>query len=323
MATESGDGSPLVSVVLPTYGRPEALLDALDSVAAQTYEPIEVVVVDDHSPEPVEPRVREESYPSIRAIRCFRHEENRGANAARNTGIEHAEGEFIAFLDDDDVWKAETIAREVATFREHGNAVGVVYTGSLLQNERGEVVGTHVPEVSGAVLTDLFCGKRIAPFSNLMVRASVIDAAGSLDERFPSLQDREWHFRLAQHCEYQPVREPLVVHRSTGAERISDDFEQKRDVSYPLLVEKHRPLAAEYGPYYERRLLASVSKTVGTSALSAGAYLDAVSLFARSLYSYPFSVETWLYLGLAAGGRLAHGPAVYVKRKVTSIVHDA
>lgn len=319
MDTESGDGSALVSVVVPTYGRPDALLDALDSIAAQTYEPIEVIVVDDHSPEPVEPRVQQESYPSLRAIRCFRHEENRGANAARNTGIEQAEGEFVAFLDDDDVWNKETIEREVATFREHGDAVGVVYTGSLLENERGEVVGTYVPEVSGNVLPDLFCGRRIAPFSNIMVRKSVIDAAGTLDERFPSLQDREWHFRLAQHCEYQPVQDPLVVHRTTDADRISDDFEQKRDVSYPLLVKKHRSLAAEYGPYYERRFLASLSKTVGAAALRTKHYRYAVPFLLRSLYYHPLAMDTFLYLAAALGGRFTHHPATYLKRTLWRI----
>jgi len=320
---ESADEAPLVSVVVPTYGRPATLVDALESVNTQTYEEVEAVVVDDHSPESVEPLVREQSFPSIRRVEGIRHDENRGANAARNTGIDAATGELVAFLDDDDVWDPDLLEREVAAFREGGEAVGVVYVGSRIEDSDGDVVGTYVPAVEGEVLLDLFCGRRIAPFSNIMVRASVIEAAGRPDERFPSLQDREWHFRLAQHCEYRPIREALVTHRSTAGTRISDEYERKRDVTYPLFVEKHRSLAAEYGPYYERRFVASLSKTVGAAALANRAYLDALVFFGRSLRYYPFSPETWLYLLLAAGGRFTHGPATYLKRTVTSVVQNS
>ena len=318
MATRSTDSDPLVSVVVPTYGRPETVLDALDSVATQTYDNIEVVVVDDHSPEPVEPRLRELSFDV--QLRCLRHEENKGANAARNTGLRAAAGEFVAFLDDDDVWTSEVVEREVRTFLEGGDSVGVVYTGSIMQNGDGEVIGTYTPEVSGDVLTDLFCGRRIAPFSNIMVRASAIEDAGVLDERFPSLQDREWYFRLAQHCEFEPVREPLVVHRTDDDARISDDFESKRDVSYPLLVEKHRSLAADHGDYYERRFIASLSKTVGAAGLRTGHYRDAVTLLGRALRHYPLMPDAYVYLGLALGGRFVHRPVVFCKRKAKNLL---
>lgn len=313
MTEYAPDGSPLVSVVIPTYGRPDAVLEALDSVEGQTYDPIEVIVVDDHSPEPVEPSIRAASHPSLWAVECLRHEENKGANAARNTGIEAAKGEFVAFLDDDDLWKPETVEREVATFERTGPEVGVVYAGSVHEVD-GNVVGEYIPEVSGNVLKDLFRGRRIAPFSNVMVRADVIKDAGLPDENLPSLQDREWYFRLAQHCMFEPVPAALVVHRASADERISDDFESKRDVSYPRIVDRHRPLAAEYGIYYERRFLSALSKTVGASGLRNGHYRDAVRFLLLSLWYYPFVPETLLYLLAAVGGRFTYRPAIFLKR---------
>lgn len=323
MADSADAAAPLVSVVIPTYGRPDALLDALESVDAQLYEEVEVVVVDDHSPDPVEPLIRERSFPSIRRVRTIRHAENRGANAARNTGIEAASGEFVAFLDDDDVWAPELLERQVAAFQEAGERVGVVYVGSRIEDSEGTVVGTHVPDAEGDVLRDLFRGRRIAPFSNVMVRASVIEVAGRPDERFPSLQDREWYFRLAQHCEFEPIREALVVHRTTDESCISDAYESKRDVTYPLFLEKHRSLAREHGRYYERRFVASLSKTLGASALRNGYYRDAVRFLFRSLRSYPFAIDTYLYLLLAIGGPVTHKPLLRVKRGLFKRVHDA
>lgn len=314
MTPRSREPDPLVSVVIPTYGRPETLLEALDSVAAQTYDSIEVVVVDDHSPEPVEPRIREHD-PAVERLRCLRHEENNGANAARNTGIRAANGEFIAFLDDDDIWKETVLERAVAVFARSDPSVGVVYTGSVYIDD-GEEIGSYVPEVSGDVLTDLFCGRRIAPFSNLVVRREVIDDAGLLDEELPSLQDREWYFRLAQHCAFEPVRAPLVVHRAAHTERISSDFESKRDVSYPRIVQRHRSLAADHGWYYERRFLASLSKTLGAAAVQAGHYRDAVNFLLRSLRYYPLSIDAYLYFLAAVGGGYTHRPALYLKQKL-------
>lgn len=315
MATRPVDGEPLVSVVIPTHGRPETLLDALDSVSAQTYGNIEVVVVDDASPEPVAPLLEETDTAADLDLRCRRHNKNRGANAARNTGIREADGEFVAFLDDDDVWKPDVVEREVSTFLEKGPAVGVVYTGSLYKKE-GEIVGRYIPDVSGDVLTDLFCGRRIAPFSNVMIRRTVIDEAGFPDEDLPSLQDREWYFRLAQHCEFEPVPDALVVHRSTHVNRISADFTTKRDISYPRIVARHRPLAARHGRYYERRFLSSLNKTVGAAGLRTGHYRDAVAFLLRSLWYYPFAVDAYLYLLAALGGKYTYEPAKFLKRKL-------
>ncbi len=88
--------------MIPTYGRPEFLEDAVRSVADQTYDPLELVVVDDCSPAPVETQFTEADLGELHNVRFLRHEENQGANAARNTGIRAGNGEFIAFLNDDD-----------------------------------------------------------------------------------------------------------------------------------------------------------------------------------------------------------------------------
>jgi glycosyltransferase involved in cell wall biosynthesis len=95
--------TPLFSVVIPTYGRPQFLAEAIASVLAQTEQDFECVVVDDASPEPV-------SIPANDRIRLIRREANGGPAAARNTGLAHAAGRYATFLDDDDLYAPQRLA---------------------------------------------------------------------------------------------------------------------------------------------------------------------------------------------------------------------
>lgn len=308
--------SDTVSVVVPTYGRPEFLPDALRSVGAQTYDNIELVVVDDHSPEPVAPLVDGLSL-DVESVRVFRHEENRGANAARNTGIEAASGEFIAFLDDDDRWKPEKVVRQKAAIEAGGPEVGLATVGMRIVDADGEPIGLTVPTITpdDHPVDALANGASVGSFSRLMVRRSAVEAAGPTDERFPSWQDWEWEFRLATCCRFTSVDEPLVVRRESDADQISDDFDTRRSVSYPLLRDKHRPTAAARGSAVERAFEAELARTLGASALPAGEYRAGLKFLLRALRYDPTDPETYLYLLLAAGGPLTYRSVVGAKRR--------
>jgi hypothetical protein len=109
------DFTPLVSVVVPTYDWPEKLRAAVESVAAQTYPNIELVVVDDCSPT-LARSVLASAAPESLSYTCIRHDENRRANAARNTGIRATDGDIVSFLDDDDRWDPAKTTVEVEAF---------------------------------------------------------------------------------------------------------------------------------------------------------------------------------------------------------------
>jgi glycosyltransferase involved in cell wall biosynthesis len=308
--------SPLVSVVLPTYDRPDRLRRAVESVAAQTYDDVQLIVVDDHSPTPSRQALADLSLDGL-AVEHVRHEENRGANAARNTGIRAADGEFLAFLDDDDEWKPEKLERQVERFRSADEDVGLVYTGTEYRYDGYRRTVVHT--TSGEVTRDILTGASFAQFSAILVRADVVDEAGLPDERFPSWQDREWYLRLSLHCEFEPVPEALTVRHRTGDDEISADYESKRDVSYPLFLEKHRPLAAEYGRRYERGLVASLSESLAGAAVKNGYYADARKYYLKSLVSDPFSVSRWVNFLATVGGRYSHEPA---SRLAQALFHD-
>lgn len=309
---------PLVSVVIPTYGRNESLLRAVESVAKQTYERIELFVIDDGSADPASRSTfTAESLENIESVTIIQHNENRGANVARNSGIRAATGKYIAFLDDDDYWEETKIAKQVKAFIESGPEVGLVYTGQKAESDEGStVVGTTA---EGDVIEDLFAGKNFGQFSSIMVKKSVIESAGLTDERFPAWQDREWFFRLAQNCHFKSVPEVLTHRQTGGGDSISDRFEQKRDEAYPLFIEKHYPIAREYGLYQARTFVASLRRTLGRSAVRSGEYREARKYFVLSFIANPFYRPVYAHLLASLGGKWTYKTAAAVRQKFKAV----
>lgn len=297
-----------VTVIIPSYGRPKMLQRAIKSVICQTYNDIEIIVVDDHSPEPLKAVV--DNIDDDR-IRYFRFNENKGANAARNKGIVESTGEYISFLDDDDVWKPTKVQKQV-NILESNPTSGVIYTGQEYIDENGKTFKTKIPTASGDVKKYLFSGGSLAPFSCLMVRRSVIDKGGKLDPEMPSLQDREWLIRLSKYTKFYPVKEPLVM-RQHGHERIGDNYKVLRDVTYPLLYKKHKSTAEEIGIKYRFYFKGDLLRIVGSSALRNGYYNDARKYLFKSLIYYPFSSYVALRLLIAIGGSTSYKAAKAVR----------
>ncbi|WP_435064310.1 glycosyltransferase family 2 protein [Halobaculum sp. EA56] len=312
--TESTPLDPRVTAIVPAYGRPEFLREAVESVADQTYPNLELVVVDDHSPDPVEPAVEAAATEGLDR-RVLRHDENRGANAARRTGIDAAEGSILCFLDDDDYWRPSYVERVVEAFERGGPAVGVVTVGVEVVDADGERVGGATPRFAGDVTEAILVGEvQPGTYSRTAVRRAVVDEAGYPDERFPSWQDQEWHIRLSRHCEYASVPEELAVRRYSDREQITDDFAAKRDVSYPLLIRKHGDLAASYGPSVRRRFVGRLTRTLGFSALRNGHYLAALRYLLEAVGRNPRDRHTYAVLLAAVGGPLTYRPARRLRR---------
>lgn len=312
--TDASD-EPLVSVVLPTYDRSDLAVGAAESVFEQTHGPIELLVVDDCSPDPIAPALSGLDPGSERSVHCIRHGQNRGASAARNTGIEAASGAYLAFLDDDDRWHPEKLERQLTALAASEGAfdeeIGVVHTGQRVVVD-GETTSVVRPTVRGVATRELLCGATLGTFSTLLVRADVAERAGPLDESFPCWQDREWPLRLSRHCAFEAVPEPLVVRQVGEHEQLSDDFAAKRDVAHPMLVERFHPVAAELG--CERTFLAAQYRAVAAAGLRAGSFGDARRFAFRAIRAEPTDLESYLYLLVSLGGRPTLELARTIKR---------
>ena len=130
--------NPLVSVIIPTYNRAQYICEAVDSVLAQTYRNIEVIVVDDGSTDNTEEILRQ--YDSkIKYV----FQNNAGPSAARNNGIKQARGDLLAFLDSDDIWLPEKLERQVQLMKQSRNT-GLVSCGSYIINASGEITASSI-----------------------------------------------------------------------------------------------------------------------------------------------------------------------------------
>lgn len=312
--TLDGGASPLVSVVIPTHDRSDHLPGAIRSVADQTYDEIELIVVDDGSPVSVTQTLEDLPADELHSVEILRHQENRGANVARNTGIRAATGDYVAFLDDDDRWYETKVARQLETFQQTGPEVGVVYTGIETEGERGNT--TLIQTAEGNVIKALLTGKTFGQFSSVMVRTDVVEEAGLPDERFPAWQDREWFFRLAKHSHFKPVEEPLTYRQLDLSDRIGKNFEEKREVAYPLFVDKHYEFAREFGLYYARTFVASLRMNLAWSAIQGEQYREARKFFWLAFFANPLYRRPHAHLLPSLGGKWTYEGAAKLRRKL-------
>ncbi len=206
--------SPDVSVILPTYNRAHTLTASIESVLAQTHESLELIVVDDGSTDNTPDLIGAFSDPRLVYIR---YQPNRGAAHARNVGLEAARGEFFAFQDSDDLWRADKLSRQVEALGSAGPDTGVVYTDMLFLSTSGEKVRRPIPEVRRGILVNpdthdyqvLFLG-----IQTVMARRSCFEEAGRFDESLPRFIDLELLLRFSRAYHFIHLKEELVEHRS-------------------------------------------------------------------------------------------------------------
>ena len=163
---------PIVSIIIPIYGVEAFIAATLQSVLDQTFQDFEVILVDDASPDRSVEICQQFTDPRLRIVR----QENRGLAGARNTGIRHAQGELLAFLDGDDLWLPEKLARQVQHLQNHPE-VGVSFCPSLLIDEDGQLTGDRLmPPLTNITPQALLRGNPIGNGSAPVVRRAALEA---------------------------------------------------------------------------------------------------------------------------------------------------
>lgn len=191
-------GQTLVSIIIPTYNYAEYIQGSVDSVLKQTYQNIEIIVVDDGSTDDTESLLHMYGE-RIRYIK----QRNQGASAARNRGLKEASGDFITFLDADDTYREDNVDKKVS-FLEKNTKYDWCYSDWAWVNQAGnEVMLGHEPEVSlaylkaeGNVLPFALQGKRLGT-NVFMFRKSLADKLDGFDEHLKVLEDYDYYLRAA------------------------------------------------------------------------------------------------------------------------------
>jgi glycosyltransferase involved in cell wall biosynthesis len=191
---------PRVSVIIPSYNTAALIANCLDSVFAQTFSDFEVIVVNDGSPDTGE---LEQVLQPYRGKIVYLQQQNKGAAGARNTAIASARGEFLAFLDSDDSWLADHLARQIELF-ENDATLGLVYSDALLIRDLHQPDSRHAntfmekcPSEGLATFEALVVESCQIPISTVVVRKDAIVRAGGFDENLRRCDDHDMWLRTA------------------------------------------------------------------------------------------------------------------------------
>lgn len=298
-----------VSVVIPTYNRDAVVTRAIDSVLTQTYDDFEIVVVDDCSTD--DTRLIVEGYDDNR-IRYVCHDENRGACAARNTGIEYSNGRYIAFLDSDDEWDEAKLAKQVRCMERAPESVGVVYTGYRVKRSDRVELG-QVPSKRGDIHRDQLAKDWVSPTSAVLVDRECFESVGMFDTDLAARQDYDMWLRLSRHYEFDYVKEPLVTLHADGDDRITADVRSRMDAHWTL-VQRVCVEAEDFSFVARRRILASQYFSMGRYLQRREKSRKAANLLTSSIVYYPLYLRAWFCLILLLLG-LTPDSGVVMKAK--------
>ena len=214
--------TPKVSVIVPTHNRADLLPRAVDSVLAQTYGDYEILIVDDCSSDETQDVIAGFSDPRIRS---FRHDRNKGQSAAINTGIAHALGEYIGFLDDDDEWLPAKLEGQVALLEASSPEVALVYGWTdRVDDSNGRLMSGYRNTVEGDIFESTLALSIPGPTGVWLVRSSVAREVGGMDESLLRHNDIDLICRISQR--YHAAVLPEVVaraHFGHNYERMGED----------------------------------------------------------------------------------------------------
>jgi len=226
----------LVSVLVPTYNRPDPLKRALESITTQTYKNIEVIVVNDAGKD-VSQVIN--AFRDRLTIKYLTHDINKDRSAARNTAIKHASGQYIAYLDDDDIFHPNHIetALQVLTTTDHK----VVYTDAIraYQIKSGNTYQTIKKDVPYSIdyAKGIFYKTNITPILCVVHNRSCFDEVGVFDESLPVLEDWDLWIRMAEKYDFYHIKEVTCEFswRADGTSTTSskqDEFAKTRELIY-------------------------------------------------------------------------------------------
>jgi glycosyltransferase involved in cell wall biosynthesis len=269
---------PLISVVIPCYNYGCFVINAVESVLVQSYSNREIIVVDDGSTDDTGQRLR----PYLDRI-CYIHQKNAGPSAARNTGIRAAAGEWIAFLDADDVWHPRKLELQMRCLQGQPPEVGLLATDVFTdQRTAWPVVDETRANVLHYSLDDIVGTCRFGP-SSTVIRKSCLEAVGLFDPALRSAEDRDIWIRLASHCKLAKLSLPLLFYRIHSAS-LSNRSTQIEENELLVLNKAMAEIPALRG----RRLLARqmYSLAAFTSAQNFRQDGDAAAALARMLKSF-------------------------------------
>lgn len=278
---------PRVSVIIPTYRRADYLQRAMESVIAQTMQDWELIVVDDNEPDSRARSATSDvvaSFAGDERVRVVWHKRNRGGAAARNSGVRQARAEFVAFLDDDDVWHPAKLERQIQRFATGASTLGLVYSRAryVRLGAKDDVISRPTRAHS---VRDLLIRNTLGTTSCVMCRRDALVSVGLFDAGLPARQDQDLFLRLAQLYTFELIDEVLVTVHEHDRGRISTDFDAAV-VAHEHFFEKYRSLIESDAGVRHALLMKQ-----GKNLTYAGRYVEARRVLIAAWRSQPLDAR--------------------------------
>jgi glycosyltransferase involved in cell wall biosynthesis len=207
---DAGTDAALVSVIVPCYNQAHFLAEAIESVLVQSYEAVEVIVIDDGSTDNTEAVAL--NYAGVRCVR----QENRGLAAARNRGLDEARGDLLVFLDADDLLLPEAIAVGVGALDRHPECMAAYGYSEFLMTDGSPAPAPHRSRADGDLYEVVLAGCPIIAPGSVLYRRSLFESIGVFDGTISPAADYDIYYRMTRrhpvHCHGQVV----AVYRRHG-----------------------------------------------------------------------------------------------------------
>lgn len=289
-----------VSVIIPAYNASSFIGQAIDSILGQTYQDIEIIVVDDGSADATKDIVAQYGDRVT-----YIYQENQGHAISRNVGMKNSMGEYCAFLDADDQWLPEKIERQVKVLNERPE-VGIVHCDIKKVDADGNFIPKYKENEkykTGDIFPYLLTRKGHIATSSAIFRRECVEKLGGFDETVREFgsEDREFWLRICKHYKVVHVEDPLVVYRhltkSLSRSRKLDNIIKGRRWAINKSLKGFTP--SLYGWYLKRIAYSAIYKDLGYAFLADSDFQAARVYYLRAIRSWFFDIALWVGLARA------------------------
>jgi glycosyltransferase involved in cell wall biosynthesis len=277
----------LVSVIIPAYNCEKFINETLVSVINQSYSKLEIVVIDDGSTDGTRERVL--SFKGQDSRIEYVNQSNSGVSAARNTGVSVSKGDYIAFLDADDVWLPDNISLKIEKI-ESGD-FGLVHSDAYIIKEDSSLTGKIISGREGFLLNDLLAWKetQVSGPSGVLIKKEIIKDVGLFDTYLSTSADFDFFIRVAEKFKIGRVAVPTWKYRTHSSNMHKNIANMEKDILYVFRKASHNRLFNSKS--FERKCYSNMYTTLAASWAGDGSNkLRGMIFILYSIKSYPLAI---------------------------------
>ena len=254
------------SVIIPTYNRSNYILDAINSVNNQSFKNIELIIVDDASSDDTINKI--ENLNLSVPYKIIKNKQNYGVSKSRNIGVSNSKGDYIAFLDSDDLWEKDKLFKQNAFFEDNQN-IYICHTNEKWLKNNKHLNQKKIHKKQAGFFFERSLERCMVSPSAVVIHKSVFLEHGNFDESLPVCEDYDLWLRLNNQLYFGYINEPLVVKRGGHSDQLSTSYSMmdkyriqslRKIIKSNILIPENQNLALQMLTYKTKILLIGAIK---------------------------------------------------------------